>query len=161
MAHDEKKHCREHHDSRHKYQTQPRVDGKAHDHAAYQHKRCPHSNTQNHLIRILDIGDIRSHPGNKTGSTVFINVGKRKGLYVFIHSIPQVAGKAGRSPGGKYPCQHTRSEGRRCQNQHQNAVTVYIFHISCFYSFIYYLCRNKRNEHLHQYFQRRKKRSEQ
>ena len=48
-----------------------------------------------HLIGILQIGDVCCKTGDQTGSAVLVDVGKRKGLDVGVHSFSEVSGKAG------------------------------------------------------------------
>lgn len=49
---------------------------------------CSRTHAEDHLVSILQVGNVSSHTGNKTCSAVFINVSKGKGLNIFKHGFP-------------------------------------------------------------------------
>ena len=61
------------------------IDEKCHDHCADQRDRCADAHAQKHLICVLQVGHVGGKTGDKTCGAEFVNVGKRKSLYIFIH----------------------------------------------------------------------------
>ena len=68
--------CGQHHDGCQKDQAQPGADEEAHDHAADEHQRGTHGNAQNHLIGILQVGDVCRQAGDKTCGAEFVDIRK-------------------------------------------------------------------------------------
>ena len=54
----------------------PRVDDKCHDHGDDHRERCADEHAQKHLVRVLQIGDVRRQSGDESGRRELIDVGK-------------------------------------------------------------------------------------
>ena len=143
------------------YTCQPGADTEGHNHCKQQTERCSHAHSQNHLISILYVGYIGGKPGYQTGGAELVNIGKAKGLYIFIHCLTQILRKSGR----RFRPVHTASDTKqqteqRCQNHHCTN-KIYVLQISSLYadSLINDGCHQKRDNGLHNNFSYHKYRS--
>ncbi len=95
LAHDQDKGRCQDGDGHQEDAAQPYTDEKTHKHAADQHQGRADRYPQDHLVGVLDVGDVGGHTGDQAGGTVLVDVRKGKGLHLGVDGVPQVAGKAG------------------------------------------------------------------
>ena len=137
------------------------ADEEAHYHAADQHERGPNRDAQDHLPGVLDVGHIRGHPGHQPCGAVFVDVGKRKFLYLFIDAVPQVAGEAAGRLRGAGPCQNAEGQAAESHEKHEASVLQHLLKISGLYAIIDERGCDERDQNLHHHLKRGEKRGEQ
>ena len=123
-GHDEDEGHPQHHQRHQKDRAQLDADEKAHAHGADQHQRSPDGDAKDHLIGVLHVGHIGGHTGDQPGGAVLVDVGKREGLHLGVEGVPQVAGKAGGSLGGKSSGQGAEAQAQKRHDNHQSAIAV-------------------------------------
>ena len=128
------------------------IDKKCHDHRADQGNRCTDAHAQQHLICILQVGHVGGKTGDKSGRAEFVNVGKRKGLYIFIHCFSKVACKSCRSAGPIFSTHRSGKQRNTCNNDHTSAHDVNMVDIPGFYAVIDDRCHHQWDDCFHEYF---------
>ena len=131
-----------------------RIYLKCHKHRKNKHDRCTDCHTDDHLICILHVGNVRCQTRYDTCRWKFINIGERKILYIVIHILSQVLCKSGRCPCGKFTGKHTEHQwDHRCDSK-QNTHLPDISQVLCLNTVVDQSCHQHRNDHFHDYFKR-------
>ena len=64
------------------------INPHTHDQGRNHHDRCPYKHTNQHLVCVLHVGNIRSHTGNQTCCGEMVNIPECKILNIIKHSPP-------------------------------------------------------------------------
>ena len=110
--------------------SQLAVDGVGHDQRHDHAGRRTDGHAQQHLIGVLDVGNVGGHTGDQTGGRVFIDVGKAEGLDIFKHAAAQIAGKTGGGMGAKHGTQNAKQQTKQRCNDHLGTNDVDDLHIA-------------------------------
>ena len=104
-------------------QREPHAHAERHDHGENQHGGGTQGNAHQHLIGVLDIGNVRGQTGDNAGGGELVDVGERIGLHPIEHVVPQILGEAGGGVGSEVSGECAEQQGCDTANQ-QNAADV-------------------------------------
>ena len=109
---------------------QPTVDRVGHDQRHDHAGGRTHRHAQQHLVGVLDVGDVGGHAGDQARGGVLVNVGKAEGLDVAEHAAAQVAGKARGRVGAGHRAQNAEQQAEQRRDDHLCADGVDDLHIA-------------------------------
>ena len=120
--------------------------------------RGAHAHPLDHLERVLHVGHVGGHTGDKACGGELINVGKRIMLDVLIHGIAQISGKAGGCIGGKAARQHTQQQRESGHQEREQTIFEDGVHIALLDALIDDERHDGGKQDIHDRFQRGKER---
>ena len=100
------------------------MDGERHTHGDDHTGGRADRHTQNHLVGVLQVGDVGGHTGDQAGGGKFVDVGKAEGLDVFEHRTAQVAGVAGGGTGTQHTAHNAEEQTHSGCHDHPAANAV-------------------------------------
>lgn len=90
----------------------PGIDGKGGDKGEQEHEGRAYRGADNHLIGVLDVGNIGGEAGDKAAGGKMIDIGKGKILDVLKHVLAKVFGKACGGDGGIFAGKRAKEQGQ-------------------------------------------------
>ena len=128
------------------------IDKKCHCHRSDQADRCSGTHTQDHLVRILNVGHIRSQTSYQTCCGKFVNIGKGKRLNIGVHGFTQISGKTCGCPCSILSSQQSGTQTDHCYYNHADTHYKDMLHVTRIDAIINNGCHHQRNEHFHRHF---------
>ena len=149
LGHDEDEAAGQNH---HRHQIdggQTGVDEEGHRHGDDHAGRGAHEHPQNHLVGVLQVGDVGGHAGDKARGGILVDVGKTEGLDVAEHGPAQVAGKAGGGLGAQHTAHDAEEQTHRRRHHHDAADAVDVAEVACGDAIVNDGGHQTGNDHLH------------
>ena len=134
------------------------VKAESHREREYQHQRSTYRAADNHLIGVLDVGDVRGHSGNQRRHRKTVYFPEGKILYGIEHVLSEVGGKSGSRPCGITRGKHARNQRRHRHRKQYRAVFQHGIHTVC--EFVDKLRHYHGNNRFHHHFHHDKYRGE-
>ena len=156
--HDGSQHHQKEYHGHHKDQGQRAADHAGHEQGEHQMHRGAHAHPLDHLERVLHVGHVGGHTGDKAGGGVFVDVGERVMLDALIHGVAQIACKARGSIGGKAARQHTQQQRESGHQEREQAIFEDGVHIALLDALIDDERHDGGKQDIHDRFQRGKER---
>ena len=142
----------------HEHQRQRAADDHSHEQCEHQMHRGTHAHALDHLERILHVGHIGGHTGDKARRGELVDVGEGIVLDVLIHGIAQIAGKAGGCLGGIFTGQNAQQQSNGCHQESEQAVLDDGMHVALFNAQVDDEGHDGGQKHIHDGFQSGKER---
>ena len=137
----------------HEHQRQRAADDHSHEQCKHQMHRGTHAHALDHLERILHVGHVGGHTGDKARRGELVDVGEGIVLDVLIHGIAQIAGKAGGCLGGIFTGQNAQQQRNGCHKKGEQTILDDGVHIALFNAQVNDKGHDGGQQHIHHGFQ--------
>ena len=118
------KYCRKKNRHTHKeYHRKPRLKGYGHNKSADHHSGGAQSHSQHHIDKVLQLGNVVCKSCDKRSGGKPIDVGKGKGLHLFINVVANVGRKIDRSLGAEIGSSHSAKHHCKGGEHHSDHVS--------------------------------------